>query len=207
MEISICFGEREEALAGGFGFTAAGAWRGGALPAGAAGLILDDRFLPDRQGLAAARQALAGWRGLLILDFERPPSPLLSELARSLAGARTVLPPAWAELPHEAVLIGPWPGRPAFPLWLEGQRARYGEGILDAAPLRASAVPGGPLEPWAGPVPESGFACPGLGCLHRRLPEGRIVFWDTRETLTARLRAAKVPAIVFSADWEACGPS
>ena len=248
MEISICFGESRESLAGGFGFTETGAWRGGALPEGAgrtseacasaaetsrfchserseesastvpccllpvasgretrplraAGLIVDDRFLPDRRGLAAARQALGGWRGLLIFDFERPPSPLAAELVRALSGARRVLPPAWAELPHAAVLVGPWPGRPAFPRWLEARRARYGEVILDAAPLRAVAAPGGPWKPWPAPLPDEGFPCPALGCLHRRLPDGRLLFWDTKETLRTRLRSAGVPAIVFSADW------
>ena len=202
MGISIYFGDRGEVLAGGFGFTEAGLWRGGALPEGTAGLIVDDRFLPDRRGLEAARRALGGRKELLIFDFERSPSPLSAELIRDLAGARAVLPPAWAALPHEAVLIGPWTGEAPFPRWLAAQRERYGPVILDGLPLRAAAAPGGNWAPWTGSLPETGFPCPGLGCLHRRMEDGRILFWDNRETLTARIRTADVPVIVFSEDWE-----
>jgi hypothetical protein len=201
MEFSIYFGENEEKLAAGCGFTEAGLWRNFSLSE-ETGIILDDRFLPDRRGLAAARRALADWEGLLICDFERSPAPLPAELVKALAGAQVVLPPAWADLPHAAVLIGPWTGEVPFPRWLEAQRARYGAVVLDGLPLRAAAAPGRAREPWPGPLPETGFPCPGLGCLHRRLEDGRVVFWDTRETLAARICAAGVPVIVFSEDWD-----
>lgn len=190
------------ALIPGFGFTEGGLWRARPVPAGTAGLIVDDRFPPDRRGLAAARQALAERKELLIFDFERPPSPLLAELLRALGGKRAVLPPAWAALPHAAVLIGPWTGERPFPRWLEAQRNCYGRVILDGAPLRAAAAPGGPRRLWEGPLPEQGFPCPGLGCLHRRLEDGTVLFWDTAQTLSARLAAAEVPAVVFRADWD-----
>ena len=90
----------------------------------------------------------------------------------------------------------------AFPRWLEAQRNCYGRVILDAAPLRAAAAPGGPRRFWEGPPPERGFLCPGLGCLHRRLEDGTVLFWDTAQTLSARLAAAEVPAVVFRADWD-----
>ncbi len=190
------------ALIPGFGFTEGGLWRARPIPAGAAGLIVDDRFPPDRRGLAAARQALAERTELLIFDFERPLSPLLAELLQALGGKRTVLPPAWAALPHAAVLVGPWTGEHPFPRWLEAQRNCYGRVILDAAPLRAAAAPGGPRRVWEGPPPERGFPCPGLGCLHRRLEDGTLLFWDTQQTLSARLAGLDVPVIVFRADWE-----
>ena len=202
MGISIYFGDREEALAGGFGFTEAGLWRQLPFREETTGLIIDDRFLPEGRGIEAARRALAGWTGLVICDFERPPSRLLTELAEALAGAQTVLPPAWAALPHGAVLVGPWMGETPFPRWLAEQRARYGAVVLDGLPLRAAAAPGGAWKPWTGPLPETGFPCPALGCLHRRLPDGRLLFWDTRETLAGRIRSADVPVIVFSEDWE-----
>ena len=164
--------------------------------------MVDDRFLPDRRGAEAARRALGRWKGLVICDFEGAPSPLLSELVKALAGARVVLPPAWAALPHAAVLVGPWTGELPFSRWLENQRARYGEIVLDGLPLRAAAAPGGPREPWPGSLPAMGFPCPGLGSLHRRLPDGRVLFWDTRETVKARICAAGIPVIVFSEDWE-----
>ena len=169
---------------------------------GWAGIIIDDRFLPERRGLAAARRALEGWKGLLICDFERDPSPLSVELVRSLSGARVVLPPAWAALPHAAVLVGPWTGEVSFSRWLKDRQARYGALVLDGLPLRAAADPGGSWEPWTRPLPGHGFPCSGLGCLHRRLPDGRIVFWDTQKTLLERIKTAGVPVIVFSEDWE-----
>lgn len=189
-------------LAGGFGFTAAGLWRGGALPPGAAGLMLDDREPPSPRGLEAARAALRAWSGLVVLDFERPPDAWAEQLTRGLDPARVLLPPAFARLPHGAVLIGPWMGGGSFARWLTQQRERYGAVVLDGLPLRTAARPGGARTRWTGPLPDAGFPCPGAGCLHRRLEDGTLLFWDTEQTLRSRIEAAGVPVIVFEADWK-----
>ena len=206
-------------LVRGWGFTPEGRWRPLPLPTGAAGLLLDDRFPPSDRGAAEALRALDAWEGLILLDLERPPGPgtaALAELIRQLAGHRPVLPPAWADLPHAAVLIGPRIGGD-FPRWLAQQRRRDPAVVLDALPLRHAAQPrsgtqaalsppGTGWRPRAGPLPGSGFPCPGAGCLHRRLPDGSVLLWDTRETLTQRCRAAGVPCLVFREDWERLEP-
>ena len=91
-------------LVRGYGFTPEGFWRPQPLPAGAAGLLLDDRFLPNRQGRELCLQALSAWDGLILLDLERRPGPGTAALAEALARLgrpeRIVLPPAWAKLPH-----------------------------------------------------------------------------------------------------------
>ena len=186
-------------LAGGFGFRRDGSWRGGAAPAGAAGVLVDDRQPPGLRGAEAAAAALGAWEGWIVLDFERPPGPGAERLARLLAGKRAVVPPSMAALPHAAVVIGPWQGGGSFDCWLAAERARYGAVILDAAPLQARAAPGSPWQPWTGPLPEEGCPC-AAGCLHRRLPDGSILFWDTRATLEQRCRNAGVPVILFEAD-------
>lgn len=208
MKTCVYFAESMELSSGpthlalGYGFHPTGLWRNLPLPAGAAGLVVDDRFAPDRRGAAAARQALSAWEGLVIFDFERPRQPLLAELITALAGREVVLPPAWAGLPHGAVLIGPWRGGGSFANWLQAQRRRYGRVVLDGAPLRHRAVPGRSWTPWSGSLPARGFSCPGPGCLHCRRSDGSVLFWDTRQTLMARLEAADVPSIVFRSDWD-----
>lgn len=196
-------GGRRPALRPGFGFREDGSWRGRPLPAEADGVLVDDRYLPDRRGLETALRILGDWRGPIVLDLERPFSPLLGRLVQALSGADAVVPPAYAGLSNAPVLVGPWPGGGSFAAWMDRQRARYGAAVLDAAPLYCRAVPGGPWEGRTGPVPERGFPCPGAGCLHRRDRDGALWFWDTQETLAARCAAAGVPCIVFAADWEA----
>lgn len=190
-------------LARGYGFTAEGLWRCRPINSNKYGLIIDDLCLPSRAGIAAACRALAEWRGLIVLDFERPRVGALAELARSLTGRRVVLPPPYADLSHEAVLVGPWQGECRFSNWLTLQRKRYGAVVFDAAPLRVQCFPGGCRRAWTGTLPAKGFPCAGLGCLYRRLSDGSILFWDTRQTLSARLSSAGVPVIMFRADWAA----
>ena len=205
MEISICFGESRESLAGGFGFTREGLWRGGVLPGEAAGLLIDDRNPPSVRGAEAAGRALRDWSGWIVLDLERPPGPGAERLAQALAGKRTAVPPALAGLPHGAVLAGPWTGAGSFARWLGAQQDRYGPLVLDALPLRVRGRPGEGWAPWTGPLPETGYPCPGAGCLQGRLADGSVLLWDTRETLAERCRAAGVAAVVFGADWEGLG--
>lgn len=208
-------------LVRGYGFTPEGFWRPQPLPAGAAGLLLDDRFLPNRQGQELCLQALSAWDGLILLDLERRPGPGTAALAEALARLgrpeRIVLPPAWARLPHGALLLGPSehglalpdpvarrPG--VWPPYAEAQAGGTGGTLpclLDSPPLRHRAFPGGPWESWEGPLPEAGFPCPGPGCLHRRLPDGSVLLWDTKRTLAARCRAAGSPCLVFREDWDA----
>ena len=192
---------RTPVLAAGCGFRQDGAWRGQPLPE-AAGLLVDDRFLPDRRGLAAALRSLAQWQGLLVFDFERPRHPLLAELIAGLGEKELAVPPAYGELPHTAVLVGPWPGGGSFDVWISACRERYGALILDGAPLRCRAAPGCAWTPWEGPLPAQGFFCRGLGAMHRRMEDGAILFWDTRETLTDRYRQGELPVILFLEDWE-----
>ena len=194
-----------ERLVRGYGFTPDGSWRPLALPAHAAGLLIDDRFLPSRPGLDAALRSLADWKGMILLDLERLPgqgSDALTELIRRLAGREPVLPAAWASLPHGAVLAGPRQNRADFMGWLAGQKCRYGSVVLDALPLRCFAPPGQGWQPWTESLPLTGFPCLGVGCLHCRLADGSVLLWDTKETLTERCRSAGVPCLVFREDWE-----
>lgn len=190
-------------LEAGYGFRPDGGWRQKPLPDGADGILIDDRCLPSRRGTEAALAALAQWSGTILLDFERPPVPELLALVRSLPCGRLVCPPCLAELPHAAVLTGPWPGNGGFLRWLAQQQARFGAVVLDAVPLRRRARPGCAREPLEAPPPERGFFCPGALCLHRRLADGSLLFWDTKQSLTARCRAAGVPCVVFEQDWYA----
>lgn len=187
----------------GFGFSADGLWRSVPLPSRADGILIDDRRLPNRLGLAAAIRALREFEGVIVLDFERRRVPALAELTNGLRGKRLVIPPAYADLPHEAILIGPWQGESGLSHWLSCQREKYGSVMLDALPLCLQCYPGGRRKQWRHAVPESGFFNPALSCLHRRLCDGSILLWDTRQTLHARLEQACVPAILFRSDWEA----
>ena len=192
-------------IAPNYGFRPDGAWRGQSLPEGCAGLLLDDRFPPSRRGLEAAAEALAHWTGLIVLDFEKPLRPETEALAARLAGERLVCPPCLAALPHAALLAAPgWGGD--YMRRVEALRARYGELLLDGAPLRHRVRPGGARTPWERALPAEGFPCSGALCLHRRLEDGSLLFWDTKETLTARCWAAGVSVIVFEADWNSLPP-
>ena len=201
-------GEKQGAvpwLALGYGFTAAGLWRRMPLPETAAALVLDDRFLPEPQGLEEARRVLDTWPGALLLDFERPPVPRLLALQAELAGRDLAVPPAYAAGPHSAVLTGPWIPGPSFSRWLEAQRKRWGPLVLDGAPVRCLCKPGATPIPWEGPLPEQGFPC-GSGCLHRRMEDGALLFWDTRESLLRRAEEAGLPFLIYRQDWEALTP-
>ena len=192
----------EPCLTPGYGFRRDGAWRGQPLPEFAAGLLVDDRFLPDRRGLTAALRSLAQWKGLLIFDLERPRHPMLAQLIAGLEEKALVIPPAYADLPHAAALVGPWQGKQSFESWLSACRERFGALMLDGAPLRSRAAPSACWEPWKGPLPARGFLCQGLGVIHRRQDDGSILFWDTRETYARRLKDLKLPVILFRQDWE-----
>ena len=190
-------------LSVGHGFTAEGLWRNKPLPTDRAGLVIDDRFLPNRSGMLAALRALEAWNGIVVLDLERPRCALLAELVKSLPDKRLVLMPSYADLPHTAVLVGPWRGERGFSRWLSIQRERFDHVVLDAVPLRIQVRPGGFRGPWTKLLPERGYPCFGLDCLHCRLPDGSILFWDTRQTLRARLEKAGIPVILFRTDWDA----
>ena len=194
--------EAGASLKTGYGFTPEGFWRDRSLPTEEAGILIDDRFLPCKAGLAAARRALEDWHGLVVLDFERPRIASLAELARGLADKNPVLSPAYGDLPHGAILVGPWQGERDFFRWLSCQQKRFGEIVLDACPLRTRCCPGGRGSPWTGALPQRSHPCAGLGCLHCRLPDGSILFWDTKQTLTARLERTNVPLILFRSDWD-----
>ena len=187
----------------GGGFTPAGGWRAPPPLPEAAGLILDDRFLPDRQGAAAALRALENRAGLLVLDLEREPGPesagLEALLARLPGPERVVVPEPWVHLPHGALLAAPQ--RRGLPLpCLTGKEDA--PRLADGPPLRHRARPGGVWTLWTGPLPETGFPCPGPGCLQRRLPDGSVLLWDSKQTLCARCRAAGVPWVLFREDWD-----
>ena len=190
-----------------YGFRSDGSWRDTPLPDGAAGLVVDDRFLPNPSGLSRALKALSAWEGLLLLDFERPPAPPLIRLTEELAGHPLIVPPSYAFRPHRAVLVGPWAGYGSFRIWLDRQQSSWGHLVLDGAPIRLLARPGqGCPTHWKAPLPRDGFFCPGAGCLHRRLEDGSILFWDTAQTLTDRCHAAGVPSLIFPEDWAALNP-
>ena len=186
----------------GWGFSEAGLWRRPPAAAGD-GLVLDDRFLPEPAALRPAAEAPRAAGCALICDFERPRSPLLAELLALLPAERLVVPEPYADLPHWEVLAGPYLPGISFSRWLQEKQARYGQVVLDAAPLRHRVLPGQAPEPFSGPLPEQGFPCPGAGCL-ARYQAGALLLWDTRETLRRRCEAAGVPTIIFLSDWEKC---
>lgn len=194
--------EEGAGLLPGYGFRPDGSWRGKPIPVEEIGLLLDDRCLPNQAGLAAACRALSAWEGIIILDFERPFFRLLAEFIKSLQPKRVVVPPSYSDYPHTGVLVGPWQGNGGYRAWLSEQQRRYGRIVLDAAPLCVQCYPGGRRCPWDKAMPETGYPCPALGCLHRRLPDGSILLWDTKQTLVDRLNASGVPAILFRSDWE-----
>lgn len=195
-------------LTPGWGFDTAGGLRRGA-DAPADGVLLDDRFLPIR-GAAADLTAALREVPLVVCDFERTPTPALAELVQRLAdaGREVVVPEAWAELPHTAVLVGPYRPRVRFARWLAEKRKQYGALVLDAAPISCFVPFGGAPESETGLTQsgEQSFSaaqerfCPGACCLCRETPTG-VIFRDTRQTLTARCEP--VPAIVFAEAWEA----
>ncbi len=184
----------------GWGFSETGL-RHPAPPPGCAGIVLDDRRLPDRCLLDRAEAALRAQGGTVVCDFERPPDPVLEALLTRLRDLELAVPAQYAALPHAAVLTGPY--RPDLPFrrWLEAQRAKYGPILLDGAPIRHRVRPGCPPEAWTGPVPEEGRFNPGAGCLTGR-QDGAFLFWDSRETLRPRCEAAGVPVILLWQEWE-----
>ena len=192
----------------GFGFTAGGNWRQRQAPRGEV-LAVDDRFPPNPAGLREALRFLRDWSGPILWDLERPPHPAFAALLRQVDPTRSVVPPAWRELPHGAVLVGPYlPGR-SFPRWLAAQKARYGAVVLDGGPIRHRCAPGLPPLPWGGPLPEKGGLCAGAVCLCGR-QAGAFFFWDSRETLLRRCEAAEVPSVILGPEWAAiplrCAP-
>ena len=190
-------------LALGFGFTPGGGWRPRPKPEAEA-LAVDDRFAPNPTGLREAVRFLREWRGRILWDFERPPGAAFAALLESVGAGDCVLPPAWAALPHAAVLAGPHIPGLSFSRWLAGERERFGALVLDAAPIRHFCAPGCPPRPWTGALPETGLACPGAGCLWART-EGGFLYWDTQRSLLRRCRAARIPAVVLLREWEAIG--
>ena len=191
----------------GFGFDEAGSWRPAVPAQDAEGVIVDDAFLPNPDGLDAAIRFLTAWDGVILLDFERAATSALSQLAEALAGKEVVVPPAYAACPHSHVLLGPWRGCGSFSRWLQRCQARYGSVVLDGAPLRFQICVGGKREGWSAPLPAQGFPCTGALCLHRRCKDGAILFWDTQQTLTLRSAAAEAPVVVFEEDWSALSPA
>lgn len=191
----------EPTLALGWGFTETGL-RQPAPPPGCAGVVLDDRQLPDRSLLDPAEAALRSVGGILVCDFERPPDPVLETLLTRLQDLELVVPASYAGLPHTAVLAGPYrPGLP-FRRWLNARRAGYGALVLDGSPLRHRVRPGFQAEAFSGPLPEACSFSPGAGCLTARREEA-FLFWDSRETLRSRCEAAGVPVILLWQEWEA----
>ena len=197
------FSDTSTSLWVGYGFHSDGMWRKTPIPFEKSGLMIDDRFLPNRVGLTEAIHTLSDWQGLIVLDFERPYSAILADFVFLLAGKRLILPPTYSNAQHEAVIVGPWQGDIGFSDWLSIQKEKYGKIVLDGFPLRVQCSPGGHRLPWNGPLPNPGFPCIGLGCIHRRLSDGSFLYWDTMQTLAARLEAADVPFILFCSDLEA----
>jgi len=110
------------------------------------------------------------------------------------------VPESCADLPHSAVLVGPYRPPGSFLRWLAGKRRRYGALVLDADPIRVQLRFGSPGRTQA-PVPSgTDWFCAGALCRCVRSGDG-FAFRDTRESLRERCAAAAVPAIVFEAAW------
>lgn len=190
----------------GWGFSETGLPRFGGGPGD--GVLLDDRWPPRREAIGPMAEALQN-AALVVCDFEKPPSSLLAELVRRLAGKELIVPEICADLPHSAVLVGPYAPPGSFSRWLERKRRRYGRLVLDAEPIRCTLRFGAGSPAGVGGGPEPGGLqtpgwrpCPGALCLCRRTADG-FDFRDTHESLPARCAAAGVPAIVFDAAWNA----
>lgn len=183
-----------------WGFNEAGLWRPRAVGT-AAGVIVDDRWLPSPRALDRAEEALRAVNGAVVCDFERPPEPLMEQLLQRLPTEELVVPPSYSHLPHGAVLVGPYlPGVP-FRRWLAAQRAKYGPVVLDGAPIRHLVQPGCLPIVWKGPLPDSGLFNSGAVCLTCRRPEG-FLFWDDRNTLRRRCGTVEGPVILLQQEWE-----
>ena len=163
------------------------------------GVLLDDRWPPAREAVGRMAAALRD-AALIVCDFEKPPAPLLAELVRRLAGKELVVPERCAELPHAAVLVGPYALPGGFSRWLADKRRRYGQLVLDAEPI-AARIRFGQAAAAERPEPGGpGLPCPGAICRCAGFAGG-FDFWDTRKSLQARCAAADCPAIVFDAAW------
>lgn len=156
------------------------------------GIVVDDREPPSGAGAAEAIRVLRTFRGPIVCDFERPPSPAAEALIRGLAGCDTAVPERYAHLPHGAVLIGPCRPGIGFRRWLDEKTARYGRVVLDGGEIGGRVtVPGG-----GGHGGSSGDCpCAGAMCRYRREADA-FVFFDTEETLRARAEAAGCPVIL-----------
>ena len=184
-------------LVPGWGFTETGQPRFGSGTGD--GILLDDRWPPAREAIGRMAEALRG-AAVVVCDFEKAPSPLLASLLARLEGQETVVPESCADLPHSAVLVGPYRPPGSFLRWLAGKRRRYGALVLDADPIRVQLRFGSPGRTQA-PVPSgTDWFCAGALCRCVRSGDG-FAFRDTRESLRERCAAAAVPAIVFEAAW------
>ena len=184
-------------LVPGWGFTETGQPRFG--PGTGEGVLLDDRWPPRREAVGRMAEALRDV-GTVVCDFEKPPAPLLAELLRRLEGVELVVPEAFADWPHAAVLVGPYAPPGSFSRWLEGKRRRYGRLVLDAEPVSARFRFGRRTPAPLQGTDRAGWLCAGALCRCAGLEDG-FAFWDTRESLKARCAAAGCPAIVFEAAW------
>lgn len=169
------------------------------------GIVVDDREPPSGAGAAEAVRVLRTFRGPIVCDFERPPSPAAEALIRGLAGCDTAVPERYAHLPHGAVLIGPCRPGIGFRRWLDEKTARYGRVVLDGGEIggrvtvpdargaiRSAHSPQGDV-PSAGNAAD--YPCAGAMCRYRREADA-FVFFDTEETLRARAEAAGCPVIL-----------
>ena len=182
-----------------------GADGGGVLVPGGSedgGVVLDDREPPSGAGAAEAVRVLRAFRGPIVCDFERPPSPAAEALIRGLAGCDTAVPERYAHLPRAAVLIGPCRPGIGFRRWLDEKTARFGRVVLDGGEIVSRVIvpdAGGTVRSTQGSALCAGraadYSCAGAMCRYRR--EGNaFVFFDTEETLRARAGAAGCPVIL-----------
>ncbi len=194
-------------LRSGFCFDAAGRFVA-PVSAGGRGIILDDRHPPSAAGIREAAARLRDLGGVIVCDFERPPSPAAEELIRALADCEVVVPEAYAGLPHSAVLVGPYRPGIGFRRWLNEKKTRCGRVVLDGGEIRMRVGLGGsapaPGDMSRAPGTAQDYPCSGAMCRYRR-EGGEIVFFDTEETVLARARLAQCPVILCAGPRAAAG--